>query len=303
MTRIQAKVVLSVVGVSVVLLILTNSVSITRAPPNQATVIMCNSNTDAVISVGNSNNIHLRASNSTLLPKRLISVFGLEKSGTSFTSLTIAKALGIVPERKRACSYSAIKNGMEVQHISQPWGSFRPQPVSWSCKPENVAKTKTIFAAVPLQCARHTMLAKKPVNATFPRECKDEARLDDFVNISSRFFVNITSHILWYLERGVDATAVVLMRDRSIAHLSKTATICKDANVSRAQNEHANSITREAIQKLDPSRIVLVSFEGMVSLGLPYFKDILRQLRIENSTHVPNFHDANEKYIQRKGST
>jgi hypothetical protein len=302
MRRIQARVVVSVVGVSLVMLFLTNNVSITRAPPNHSTV-MCNSNTDDAV-IPKDTNIHLHhTSNSTLFPKRLISIFGLEKSGTTFTSLTIAKALGIVPEHKLRFPYSAEKNGIQVQHISQPWGYFRPQPVSWSCKPQNLAKTKTIFAAVPLNCARHPMLAKKAENATFPRQCKEEALLDDFVEISSRFFVNITSHILWYLERGVDATAVVLMRDRSIAHLSKTATICKNANVSRAQNEYANSITQEAIQKLDPSRIVLVSFEGMVSLGLPYLQDIFRQLRIQNSTHVPNFLDANEKYIRTKGST
>jgi len=242
---------------------------------------------------------HNRASNSTLFPKRLISVFGLEKSGTTWMSLTIAKALGIVPETQRYFAYSkhsADKN-FEVQHISQPWGSFPNQPVKWSCHARNLNRTKTAFAAVPLACANHSRLAKKSEHSVFPEVCKSEAHLDDFVQVSSRFFVNITSHIQWYLEHGVDATAVILMRDNSIAHISKTNSICSDANVSQAQNEYANKITREAIEMLPPERVVLVSFEGMVSLGMPYLQDVFRRLGIHSATHVPDFRDANKKYI------
>ena len=237
--------------------------------------------------------------NSTLFPNRLISVFGLEKSGTTWTSLTIAKALGIVPETTRILTYSAkSRDGtIQVQHTSKPWGKFPTQSVKLSCNPKNLNQTKTIFAAVPLKCAKHSMLAKKRANAILPEECKRQAHLDDFVQISSRFFVNITSHIQWYLEHGVDATAVILMRDNTIAHISKTNTICTNAEVSRQQNEYANDITRQAIQQLPPSRIVLVSFEGLVSLGMPYLLDVYRRLDI-NSAYMPDFKDANKKYIR-----
>ena len=49
---------------------------------------------------------------------------------------------------------------------------------------------------------------------------------------------------------------------------------------------------------LPPERVVLVSFEGLLSLGMPYLQDIYRRLGMENATHVPDFEDANQKYIQ-----
>lgn len=66
-----------------------------------------------------SSNIHTE---SDLFPKRLISVFGLEKSGTTWTFKTFAKTLQIIPETKMSLSYSAKSRDktIQVQHISQP---------------------------------------------------------------------------------------------------------------------------------------------------------------------------------------
>jgi hypothetical protein len=52
----------------------------------------------------------------------------------------------------------------------------------------------------------------------------------------------------------------------------------------------------EAIDKLDPSEVVLVSYEGIMSLGRSYLFDIYRQLGI-NSRYTPSFKDGNAKYV------
>jgi hypothetical protein len=53
----------------------------------------------------------------------------------------------------------------------------------------------------------------------------------------------------------------------------------------------------EAIDNLDPSsEVVLVSYEGIMSLGESYLFDIYRQLGI-NSTYTPSFKDGNAKYV------
>jgi hypothetical protein len=129
-----------------------------------------------------------------------------------------------------------------------------------------------------------------------PEPCK-EVGLDDFVKYPPRFFVNVTSHIQWYLNRGVDATAVIMMRDKTISHISKVNAVCRSNIATMNQNEHANAFAREALSRLPPGRVVMVSFEGLVSLQKDYLFDIYKQLGI-NSTYTPKFIDGNARYIR-----
>lgn len=117
-----------------------------------------------------------------------------------------------------------------------------------------------------------------------------------FVRYPHRYFVNISSHIQWYRERGVHATAVIIMRDSTIALIGK-ASHCPNEQVAAKQNEHAWELAREAIIRLDPSNeIVLVSYEGLMSLHETYLFDFYRRLGI-NSINVPDFEDGNAKYV------
>jgi hypothetical protein len=241
----------------------------------------------------------------SILPKRLITVFGTESYGSTFIATAIGIAAGVKsPDDKKRLSFRTTdsERNIEVQHISLPTG-YGPHG-DICIKPINGVPTKDMPVLLPAPCMSvlsrykdekfaRAMLAEIP----FPEACHEEAGLDDFVVYPSRFFINVTSHIQWYRERGVEATAVIMMRDSSISHISKLRSLCPQEKVAEQQNEHARQLMREAIDKLDPfSEIVLVSYEGIISLRESYLFDIYQQLGI-NSTYTPSFKDGNAKYI------
>lgn len=65
------------------------------------------------------------SSYSSLLPKKIISVIGLESSGTRFVTSILAKAHGIPEYREGSFSGGGVKDGLQVQHFSLPWVSIR----------------------------------------------------------------------------------------------------------------------------------------------------------------------------------
>ena len=113
-----------------------------------------------------------------------------------------------------------------------------------------------------------------------------------------RFFVNITSHIEWYLSRGVDIKVVLSMRDRSISSRGKLKGHCHLADVARREDEVALDLMAEAIQKYGSSkdRVNTVSYEGLMGMQQSYLFEVYAQLGIQ-STHIPSFYDGNEKYV------
>lgn len=237
----------------------------------------------------------------SLLPKRLITVFGTESSGSTFTATAIGIAAGVKnPNDKNSLSFRSwdFERNVEVQHISLPTGYG---PYDDICLHQQTGvKSQTLQVVLPAPCM---VVPKKQYpraqseNRTFPEACRTEADLEDFVVYPTRFFVNVTSHIQWYRERGVKATAVMMMRDASISQISKIQSHCPLEEVAEQQNEQARQLMMEAIDKLDPSsEVVLVSYEGMMSLGRSYVLDIYRQLGI-NSTYIPSFIDGNAKYV------
>jgi hypothetical protein len=243
----------------------------------------------------------------SLLPKRLITVFGTESSGSTFTATAIGIATGVKnPNDKNGLGFRSwdFERNVEVQHISLPTGYG---PTADICFQQQFGvmptETQTLPVVLPAPCMvvpekNKEQYARAQVkNRAFPEACREEAGLEDFVIYPTRFFVNVTSHIQWYRERGVEATAVVIMRDASISKISKIQSHCPLKEVAEQQNEHARQLMTEAIDKLDPSReVVLVSYEGMMSLGRSYLLDIYRQLGI-NSTYTPSFKDGNAKYV------
>ena len=57
-----------------------------------------------------------------VLPRRVITIFGLESSGTTFLYQTLSKALNatvVIPDLSARAG-----DDVEIQHISQPWGLF-----------------------------------------------------------------------------------------------------------------------------------------------------------------------------------
>ena len=62
---------------------------------------------------------------SEILPNRLISVFGLESSGTTFVATTLARAMGKTDPGSVVLRWSSNDLQTQVHHISEPWGFFR----------------------------------------------------------------------------------------------------------------------------------------------------------------------------------
>jgi len=134
--------------------------------------------------------------------------------------------------------------------------------------------------------------------------CVEETNTMDM--LCTRFFVNITSHIEWYLSRGVDITVVLPMRDHSISMKEKLKDDCLMDARAEKDNEMALAIKKEAYKKYgkhgsllksgDKERVIAVSYEGLLGLKEVYLFDLYHQLGI-NSTYSPAFIDDNAKYV------
>ena len=117
-----------------------------------------------------------------------------------------------------------------------------------------------------------------------------------------RFFVNITSHIEWYLKRGVDIKVVLSLRDRTISKRGKKGH-CKLPNIGTKEDDLALRLMSDAIRAygLEPGggRVLTVSYEGLMELKSIYLHDLYHDLGISSSsTHIPLFKDGNVKHIK-----
>ncbi|KAL7551541.1 hypothetical protein ACHAWF_014722 [Thalassiosira exigua] len=289
-----------------------------------------------------------------LLPKKVIAVFGLESSGTTFLASALGAALGIIdPEVYAIRRQGASRDGeYEVQHLSLPWG--------WQCEEGQDAKAQIVEALVPQECFRYerdpsldSRIAptvffnqrrgrksppnKKPKGA-FEEErrrllhkCRHELKIskdykydgwscgavcgggeyDGYALYPERFSVNISSHIEWYLSRGVDIKVVLSIRDRNIEGKAKFNEHCHMEEVGKMENEVALGLMTEAIEKYGKrgsrrgslpgdvtgeERVFVVSYEGLMDVQESYLRGLYQDLGI-NSTHTPSFQDGNKKYV------
>lgn len=126
---------------------------------------------------------------------------------------------------------------------------------------------------------------------------------DGFALYPKRFSVNITSHIEWYLARGVEVTAILSARDRTISTKSKLQDHCK-LEIGVEEDEVALDLMTEALERYGKSgthgeereRALVVSYEGLMGVGKAHLFDLYRKLGI-NSTYTPAFKDGNNKYV------
>ena len=176
-------------------------------------------------------------------PKGLISVFGLESSGTRLLTKAISVASGAAMIgglggfHGRLDRYKKTR-GIEVQHLSLPFGGICEEVYRG---PSVIKQSRqfTLSVLTPRECGvsdenswDHTLLwdPSNKKNSTYiarslPQYCHN-AGLGDFMRASKRFFVNVTSHMCWYLDRGVQATAVLVLRDKTIQIMSKVMNHC-----------------------------------------------------------------------------
>jgi hypothetical protein len=107
-----------------------------------------------------------------------------------------------------------------------------------------------------------------------------------------RYFVNITSHIQYYRSLGVDARAVLVIRDPFLHFKGVLKLHNKNETAALEQYAVGKRIMEEALVTVDP---VVVSYETLMTLRGPYWKEIYRELDIDSS-HMPKFVNGNLKY-------
>ena len=136
-------------------------------------------------------------------------------------------------------------------------------------------------------------------------------RYDGYALYPERFSVNITSHIEWYLSRGVDIKVVLSMRDKTISSRGKLIGHCHLVDVGKKEDEVALSLMSEAIEKygkfgsrrgtlpediIGTERVIISSYEGLMAMEEAYLHILYNQLGI-NSTYIPSFVNGNTKYL------
>ena len=176
--------------------------------------------------------------------------------------------------------------------------------------PDNFVDVEKIPRRRPLE-EKYIELCKNEVHITQDNDDESEwtcgakcgtDAYDGFALYPKRFSVNITSHIEWYLSRGVEITAILSARDRTISTKSKLQDHCK-LNIGVEEDNVALELMTEAIERYgkrasdgDRERALVVSYEGLMGIGRSHLFDLYEKLGI-NSTYVPVFADGNNKYV------
>ena len=288
--------VLLVIVVHAVLLILTTFPALIRLKSNEA---------NKEDRVGSGRMIRYNARNETIisphLPRRLLTVFGLESSGTTFVTELLERSTGV--------KHSVPTNSLDyqLQHVSLPSGA--------SCQGE----IHIIPVLYPAICNRPTAMDNTALTSNrkkhstghpfikCPESLNASRQVDDYFGYPPRYFVNITSHIQWYLDRGVEATAVLVVRDKTIGSLARSLVHCTIPEFRVTEEEMGSRIIKEAVERWDdgmngwvPPPVVVVSYETLIHMGATYVNLVLRQLQL-TPIHEPlewAFEDGNPRYIR-----
>jgi len=240
-----------------------------------------------------------------VLPKRLITVFGLESSGTTLLTKTLAKAVGAAKLFRYEGLFYQTKQrdtgkNIQVQHISLPFGWFHDQGI----KNQTVVD---IDFLPPYECMvwPHYLLRDQLRQNVLPplKPCSKEAGLNKRVKLPQRFNVNITSHVRWYQEHGVKVTAVVMIRG-DYTHLhGKVGNHNKNLTHALYEDFHGKELIADAMRRLSsssvngrPPELIITSYETLMSLQKLYLFDLYKQLGI-HSTYMPELENANKKYV------
>ena len=204
--------------------------------------------------------------------RRVITVFGLESSGTTFLYETLSTAVNATPDIH---GMTSIGDRVEVQHISQPWGATG----------NSIDGFTTVEAVPPPGCANYYRI--------YPRNPSNNT-----LNCPVRFFVNVTSHVEWYRNQGIDCTAVISIRDYT-AHLEgKKRHISPGSSipwrqVAKAEDAYGTQLLVDAIESLHHStspngypELILVSYEMLMYLREEYVMELYEQLGIFVSDNI-----------------
>ncbi|KAL3795292.1 hypothetical protein ACHAW5_010320 [Stephanodiscus triporus] len=195
----------------------------------------------------------------SILPKKIISVIGLESSGTQFVSKIFEDALNTGPYREgslpcnetcadesRECQqkkklakpHACVENSdVQIQHFSLPWGAdciSRPNP-------------PVVDVILPQQCSR----VQSDPNEI--QQCNEMAadlwglQLNGkAMEYPKRYQLDITTHKKWYDARGVEQIFVIVMRDSTISYTARKSH-CRDPDRREEEEKVGMEIIIDAI--------------------------------------------------------
>jgi hypothetical protein len=234
----------------------------------------------------------------SILPERLIAVFGLESSGTTFVQKTLAEALQLGIQE--GIEYRNRNGTIRIQHLSLPTGWYPPGH-NKDAAAHQYEPLPVVPLYIPERCRqkqgpyhRH----HQPTAAAAPTtECLPYGlNLTSLPTTNTRFFVNVTSHITWHRERNVDARAVVVVRDPSLHFRGIIKKHCPNETAAYQQYKQGVDILQHAMtQHIQP--ITVVSYETLMTLKGGYLKEIYKQLDIESQYIPAAFNNGNVKYV------
>lgn len=203
---------------------------------------------------------------SSILPKRIYTVVGLESSGTSFTTKAIKEGLGIDHTREGATPYSVQpwelreqglddtmfipdyemeKTEIQTQHFSLPEGG--------NCM--GLEETPIVDVVLPSQCTRDHPLSEHD-NEEVQRCCNEMA--DELFGIRpngapvkypNRYILDIVSHKDWYDAHGVDQWIIIVLRDPDISIAARSHKHCKDMDRLLEEEQAGKDVIIDAINK------------------------------------------------------
>ena len=240
----------------------------------------------------------------SLLPKHLISVFGLESSGTTFVASTLVQATAPGSEVSgyfsKFTSTEINDEGYQIQHISLPHGYISSHHAEFH---QQFLTLPVVEVQLPEYCIKsriHQLRQDDGIPSKAPQPCQKAYGFDYLPLYPRRYFVNITSHVQFYQERGVDVSVVIVVRDKSLHFRGIYDAHCLNRTAAEEQFQLGRTLILEALNnpKIRPY-IKLVSYETLMMLQRTYLLQLYQELGI-NSTYVPKFKDGNAKYIQTK---
>jgi Sulfotransferase family len=227
------------------------------------------------------------------VPKRLIAVFGLESSGTTFVQRTLAAALKA--NLNYEVEYHTANRDIRIQHFSLPTGVFRKNSPNLS---QQFLPLPLVPVHVPYQCRKSPSVPDSAVQSS-PKKCHVLFGPHK-VNSVERYFVNITSHMQFYQKRGIHATAVVVVRDPAMHFKGITKTHSRgNQTAAYEQYQTGRALIQEAMERLvDPDSLVIVSYETLMTLRQVYVKQLYSALGID-SNYAPSIQNGNLAYVPK----
>uniref|UniRef100_A0A7S2RUA8 Uncharacterized protein n=1 Tax=Rhizochromulina marina TaxID=1034831 RepID=A0A7S2RUA8_9STRA len=200
-------------------------------------------------------------------PKQIISVFGLEESGSDLVSKTIAHALGMAPFGTWAGNGSLRTSRTVLQHLPLPWGG--------NCDSDSdVVQTLNVF---------------------------DSLTMEELI-VPPRFFVNITTHVRHLKKREPQARvlAVLVTREATASLILKQVprtfstpgttqgdSFCRSKERAIFENELGRRIMQDSLQLLNfNSEVIEFSYETLLFLKGPYLFSLYQRLGA-HSNFVP----------------